>query len=59
MVTGGKDGLFFAVEFVLGGDEADGGVQALCVVVVDVAGGEAAGLFDIERCAGADAVVFE
>jgi hypothetical protein len=59
LVAGGEDGLFFAVKFVVGGDVADGGVQAHGVVVLDEAGDEAAGLLEVERGAGADAVVFE
>lgn len=59
MVAGGEDGLVFAEKFVLGSDVADGGVQAHGVVVLDEPGDEAAGLFEVERGAGADAVGFE
>jgi len=59
LVTGGEDGLVFAEKFVVGSDVADGRVQAHGVVVLDEPGDEAAGLIDIERGAGADAVGFE
>ena len=59
MVTGGEDGLVFADKFVLGSDVSDGGVQAHGVVVLDEASDKAAGLFEVERSAGADAVGFE
>ena len=59
MFTGGEDGLFFAVKFVLGSDVSDGGVQAHGVVMFEEPGDEAGGLFDIERGAGANAVGFK
>lgn len=58
-VAGGKDGLVVAEKFVLRGDVTDGGMESNGVVVLDEAGDEAAGLIDVERGAGADAVGFE
>jgi hypothetical protein len=34
LITGGKDGLFFAKKLVVGGDVSDGGVEAHGVVTV-------------------------
>ena len=50
----GEDDGLTAGELVAGGDVADGAVEAAGVVVLDEAGGDAAGLVDGGRCRGTE-----
>jgi hypothetical protein len=59
LVPGSKDGLFFANKLVLRDDVSYGGVGGQSVLVLDVFGDELAGLLDVERDTGPDAVNIE
>ena len=58
-VAGGVDFILPAGEAVCRGDVADGGMQALGIVVVDEVAGDALGVFKGQRGFGTDGLLFE
>ena len=58
-VAGGVDFILPACEAVCRGDVADGGMQALGIVVVDEVAGDALGVFKGQRGFGTDGLLFE
>ena len=59
LVASGKDGLFFAGEFVSWGDVGDRGVKAHGIVVFDEASDQATVVFKVQGNPWADAIVFK